>query len=110
MSSDAWILVTSESELREGMAVQLRPCIWCGRAENLILLRKARTTIFMRAPGGEIEVAPSGSISYSYLGDCRRTSDHGNFSPAIADRRLFRLRPDQLSEATTAEKRKVVAR
>jgi len=52
MTRDPWKLVTDESRLRAGMTVELRPCIWCGKNETVMLLYAVRASGTAHAPDG----------------------------------------------------------
>lgn len=52
MMRDPWKLVTSVGELRAGMTVELRPCIWCGADEAVTLLYTVRAASHSSAPDG----------------------------------------------------------
>jgi hypothetical protein len=73
---DPWTRVKDESELREGMAVQLRPCALCSRVETQFLLGT-----FL-------------SVAWVNTGCCTVS----RFSIAIGEGRLYRLADDQLAD------------
>jgi len=98
---DLWVRVRDESELREGMAVQLRPCSWCKRVETFFLGRRDRRPC----------IDMSGTISdpedgFMTTGRCEQAFGTG-IAPGDAVRtgRLFRLSDDALStDAATTER------
>lgn len=100
MTRPDWVLVKGESELRVGMCVELRPCVWCNRRERLIISkRKSPTTGYATNPSG---IRFSISHAWHVLGRCR--AEPVAFSQTIRERRLYRLADEQLDETTT-EKR-----
>lgn len=108
MKRDEWVRVKSESELRPGMAVQLRNCMWCGKRETLTLLNATRASKIADAPGNVMEVSRS-KDAWTVIGGCG--SRPCVFYGAIEDHRLFRLADwnfDEASDDTTAPVRVLV--
>jgi len=98
---DPWIKVESESELREGMAVQSRPCIWCGRTETVILARRYPASDVARGPDGT--TASVSKWCWDAPGRCRPYRVH--MGKPIREGRLFRLSDDALSTDTATTER-----
>lgn len=101
---DEWVRVESEDELRPGMAVQLRPCMFCGNAETFFLTRQVPAFPAVREDGSW-----SPDIGKQFLlvgGRCH--PGPSQFTRAIRERRLYRLRDLPAEETTTvATKRRV---
>ncbi len=115
MKRDEWVWVKSESELRPGMAVQARPCRWCGRRETMVLLTSIATTAdtFVTADGarGSRGEARAWKTSRQCPKPLTIYADRSVFVGTIRDGRLYRLADwnfDEASDDTTAPVRELV--
>jgi hypothetical protein len=110
MKRDEWIRVKSESELRPGMAVQLRNCAWCGTRETLVILPGTTTASPMvELPGGS-RAASISANSFKTTKRCK-APNRSQFGLAISQGRLYRLADwnfDETSDDTTAPVRELV--
>lgn len=113
MAREEWIRVQSEEELRPGMAVQLRPCKWCGRkAETFFLGDAEKADAFVYRPDGSF--GPSSStVAYHVRGRCGAfADDEYRWQPGNAIRRgkVFRLNDLPGDQATEAARPKALER
>jgi len=107
MTRDPWKLVTSVDELRDGMTVELRPCVTSGRNERVVLLRSDDE------PGvcGGCMLKPTSPFDWVSAGWSDDTlSDVLCAKGAIQDRRLYALIDDDTAadETTVTRRREMV--
>ena len=103
MKRDEWVRVKSESELRPGMAVQLRNCLWCGKRETQTIVRIKPSSGYCVNPVGVMRETNS-TIGFVGVGNCRGERSQA-FDNAIREGRLYRLADwqfDEASDETTA--------
>ncbi len=94
---DPWVQVKSEDELRAGMAVQLRPCVWCGRIETFVLTRDGGTYTGFAAGHDGRHYRENARI-FTSAGRCRNSVEEWLPSRMVREGRLFRLADDQLAD------------
>ena len=105
---DEWVRVESEDELRPGMAVQLRPCRWCGRVDTFWLGEEVPPCAFVpRNPDGSIAKLARRAFEKRGRNCPAAVRTHGQFASAIRECRLYRLRDLPAEETTVATKRRV---
>jgi hypothetical protein len=113
MTRDPWKLVMSVDELRVGLCVEFRTCVWCGRKDRTILLRKTKSpTGLICLPGGD-RIPDDGSV-WIVARRCRLSSKPHRpdvaLGPAIRERRLYALIDDDTAadETTVTRRREMV--
>lgn len=89
MSQKGWVQVERESELREALLVELRPCGFCEKTERFILLHRVATTsnASLTVEGDFTVTGSSWSVAPGLCVHPRRPFDP---SAAIATGRLWR--------------------
>jgi len=96
---EEWVRVKSEDELRIGLTVQLRPCVWCGRTENETIIAEVEVHPMAHSPRGW---QPSKATrAFDVVGSCQRSMDAGpltQYDEDISEGRLYRLADDQLTD------------
>jgi len=85
---DGWVRVESEDELRPGLVVQLRPCLWCGVTEINLLGRETELGAEARTIDGGIE-----EMSRPFVVELSCHIGAADYEHAIRDGRLYRLAP-----------------
>jgi hypothetical protein len=94
-----WKRVESPSELAPAMAVQVRPCGFCGREEKLTLLQPA-TTDESISLNGDGDFVGQGVTWKTAPGLCIHPRRPVDFSKAIHDGRLWRQAEEEPSVET----------
>lgn len=98
---DELVRVESESELQPGMTVWLRNCKMCGRLHVYVLLRPGKTRV--RRDG---LIYPGWAVAPP---DCHGVSA-AVFCNAVAQGRLYRLKPDEQPATHQRQREREVAR
>ncbi|MEO8215121.1 MAG: hypothetical protein ABI560_18120 [Myxococcales bacterium] len=102
-----WIRVKTESDLRAGMTVELRPCGFCGRRERLILLGVEEKHLSLHHSGDMLPGQGKGWRAAPGL--CLNPRRPVDLSVAISTGRLWRLADEFLNESTTTDVETVVS-
>jgi hypothetical protein len=106
---DPWVPVRSESELRAGMAVQLRPCRYCGERDFMVIgePRPLPTdAMLLDTDGSWRSVGDGATTDWPVYGrTCRssigRSGKVDVLTRAIRERRLYRLSDEVMTETAT---------
>lgn len=103
--AESWVRVESERELREGMAVRLRPCPWCAREETFLIIDDG---VVDDGPGIDCDgnLLHGSSVSFRTAGRCEMSSRaRQSFEIAIPAGRLCRLALDEPAAEETERTR-----
>lgn len=106
MAKDEWVRVKDESELRAGMTVELRPCMFCHRKERQLILSELGTRTIRDHNGNRYL-----GRGFVVTGSCNPEgllADSAAFYRPVRDGRLYRLADSQLADLSESRELETV--